>query len=107
MHGLPKSWPARLGALAPASGGYAGILPLGVDHERRALVEGQVRHDERNALAGTAAADGQHVPVVGPADQASRALAEQNAALVLPDIAGQFFPALASARAGRGPDLQS
>ena len=68
----------------------ARVFALRIDDKRRTFVEEQIRYDERNALARTAARNRHDMPVVVPADQTPGAAAKQEASLMLPLLVGHL-----------------
>ena len=87
---LAKAAAARLRASAASSCRNSCVLALGVDDERRALVEQQVGDDKRHAFASAASRDCHHMPVVVPADETPGPAAKQETAFGTPLIAGHL-----------------
>ena len=97
---------AKTGAVFPCSFASTAcrnrrVFALRIDDKSRALVQNQVRHDQRHALAGAAARNRQHMPVVIPADQAALAATKQQSlSAVFPGFSGYFLGAEPARRQG-------
>ena len=76
---------------APPSRRMPREFPFRIDDERGAFVKHQIGLDQGHALAGAAAGDRHHMPVVVPPDDLAGALAEQKAALRVPGLAVHFL----------------
>ena len=77
------------------------VLALRIDDKSRALVQNEVRHNQRNAFSGAAARNRQHMPVVIPADQAALAATKQQSlSAVFPGFSGHFLGAEPARRQG-------
>jgi hypothetical protein len=66
--------------LPPCPRGDARQFPLGIDGEHRTVVEQQVRHDERHALAAARPGNRQHMAIVERADAAAIPVAKHQPA---------------------------